>query len=397
MSVPIRSENPSEEAGLSRKDQGSTRSRHRVLFLVTGLSPQIVTETLYALCVARKPPFIPDSIHLLTTREGAERARLMLFEEPQAHFFRFCEEFGLSRLCDVFSPQHITVIRNAQGDALSDIISEADNTAVADTIMQHLRRLTADDDSIIHASVAGGRKTMGVALALAMSLLGREQDELSHVLVSPPFESHPEFFYPPRQPRVLLTGTPPQQKPASTAQAEVSLAMIPFLRLRGLIDPALLAGAASWQELISRAQQTLQLPQLEINLTARHASIGGQPLRLSPVNLAFLLMLAQRRQRGEATHCPMDGAPDMALAQAFRQAANALGIALLPETLRALAQGMDKNFFERRKNAVNKAMREALGPGPAAACLIGRQRQPGEERFRHDLLLEPEHIIIREG
>ncbi len=365
--------------------------------MVAGLTPQIVTETLYALCVLRQPPFIPNEIHLLTTHEGAQRARLMLFEEPQAHFFRFCEEFGLDGLRGAFDPRHITVIRDAQGDALGDIVSKADNAAVADAIMQHLQRLTADEDTIVHASVAGGRKTMGVALALAMSLLGRERDELSHVLVNPPFESHPEFFYPPRAPRVLLAGAPPQQKPVSTEEARVSLAVIPFLRLRGLIDPALLRNADSWQELIARAQQTLQPLQLEIDLAAQSASIGGHKLALGPVDLAFLLMLARRRLRDEPTHCPKEGVPDMALTRDIQQAANALALTLSVETQRALTEGMDKNFFERRKNAVNAAIRKALGPGPAAACLIGRHRDATSARYRHDLPLAPEQIDIREG
>jgi len=47
----------------------------RVLLAVSGLSPQILTETLYALAVATDPPFIPTELQILTTVEGAERAR----------------------------------------------------------------------------------------------------------------------------------------------------------------------------------------------------------------------------------------------------------------------------------------------------------------------------------
>jgi CRISPR-associated protein (TIGR02584 family) len=56
----------------------------RILVAVTGLSPQIVTETLYALAVAPTTnAFIPTEMHLITTRSGAEKARLaLLSEEP---------------------------------------------------------------------------------------------------------------------------------------------------------------------------------------------------------------------------------------------------------------------------------------------------------------------------
>ncbi|MEF8766960.1 hypothetical protein [Candidatus Accumulibacter contiguus] len=49
----------------------------RILVAVTGLSPQIVTETLYALAVAPSgTAFVPTEIHLITTRSGAEKASL---------------------------------------------------------------------------------------------------------------------------------------------------------------------------------------------------------------------------------------------------------------------------------------------------------------------------------
>ncbi|MBL8259315.1 MAG: hypothetical protein JNM60_05860 [Candidatus Competibacteraceae bacterium] len=51
----------------------------RILLCVAGLSPQIVTETVYALnAPCAESRFVPTEIHLLTTAEGAERARLTL-------------------------------------------------------------------------------------------------------------------------------------------------------------------------------------------------------------------------------------------------------------------------------------------------------------------------------
>ena len=48
----------------------------RILVALAGLSPQVVTETIYGLAVVGTPAWIPDEIHLITTREGAEGARL---------------------------------------------------------------------------------------------------------------------------------------------------------------------------------------------------------------------------------------------------------------------------------------------------------------------------------
>ncbi len=371
----------------------------RVLFLVTGLTPQVVTETLYALCVNRKPPFVPTGIRLLTTAAGAKRARLMLFQADGGQFLNFCRDFELPQLRDVFREEDIEVVRRADGSVLEDIITAEDNTLVADAIMQRLRDFTTDDDCALHASLAGGRKTMGVALALALSLLGRPQDVLSHVLVSPPFESHPGFFYPPPQPQVLLVGVPPQQRPVSTAEAEVSLAEIPLIRLRSLLDASLLANARGFGELMARAQAFLGQPELELDLQRSQARASGTEVPLTAVGKAFLLMLARRLVAERETHCPMEGVPDAALAREFLQAyADINAEPPAEQTQRALKGGMDKNYFERRKHEVNSAFRKALGPGPAKAYEIGRRHDAGSGRYCHDLPLKPEQVrIIDEG
>ncbi len=48
----------------------------RILLAVSGLSPQIVTETIYALAAKPERNFVPTEVHLITTREGAQRAAL---------------------------------------------------------------------------------------------------------------------------------------------------------------------------------------------------------------------------------------------------------------------------------------------------------------------------------
>ena len=102
----------------------------RILLAVTGLSPQIVTETLYALCVTRTPPFIPTRIHLLTTVEGASRAELTLLHPHQGKFMRFCEDYGLTGKIH-FDLSCIEVIRNTDGEPLPDIRTPEENASAA--------------------------------------------------------------------------------------------------------------------------------------------------------------------------------------------------------------------------------------------------------------------------
>jgi len=178
------------------------RYPRRILLAVTGLTPQVVTETLYALAVQRQPPFIPTEIHLLTTGEGAEAARLGLLSEDPGWFHRLCRDYALPPIA--FNASHIQVLRDAVGQPLGDIRTPDDNQRAADAITETVRNLTADPQAALHVSIAGGRKTMGYYLGYALGLFGRPQDCLSHVLVSEPFESSPEFYYPTRYNRVIV-------------------------------------------------------------------------------------------------------------------------------------------------------------------------------------------------
>jgi CRISPR-associated protein (TIGR02584 family) len=64
----------------------------RILLAVSGLTPQIVTETVYALAMNAGDPFVPTEVHLLTTAEGARRAKLLLLSTHPGWFHRLCED-----------------------------------------------------------------------------------------------------------------------------------------------------------------------------------------------------------------------------------------------------------------------------------------------------------------
>ena len=152
----------------------------RILVAVTGLSPQIVTETLYALAVApvpSEPRFVPTRIRLITTEEGASRAKGSLLNSHNGWFYRLQSDYRLPAI--EFGPQHIVVLKDRTGQPLDHIRTRDDNELAADAITEEIREL----DTAVHASIAGGHKTMGFYLGYALSRFGRAQDRLSHVLV----------------------------------------------------------------------------------------------------------------------------------------------------------------------------------------------------------------------
>jgi len=344
----------------------------RILLAVTGLSPQVVTETLYALAVTREPAFVPTEVHLLTTAEGASRAELTLLAGGQAYFRRLCEDYGLPAIA--FGTERIHVIADADGHPLQDIRNPADNTAAADAITDTVRRLTGQSDSALHVSIAGGRKTMGFYLGYALSLFGRPQDRLSHVLVSEPFESNPQFFYPPPAPQVLFTR---DNKPVSTRDAEVMLAEIPFVRLRhGLPDP-LLSGTARFSYAVRAAQRGLGPPELCIDLPGGRITCGGRAVALQPQLLAWMAWMARRRLRGgpNGGHVHWSEADASEFLDEYRTLVGEMSHDY-EQAAAILADGFNKDYFLEKVSRLNGALKAALGTDAAPYRIDRGGRRP---------------------
>jgi len=266
-----------------------------------GLSPQIVTETLYALAVNPGPDTLswaPTELRVLTTREGAEHARLLLFASDRDWFGRLVRDYPDAAFEALrFGPEDIEIIQSSDGAPIDDILTETDNRASADAITETVRRFTDDTECALHVSIAGGRKTMGFYAGYALSLYGRAQDRLSHVLISSPFESSWDFFYPTPYPRTIESRQ--TNRPIDAKDAEVSLADIPFVRLRHGLPRDLREGRASFSAAVGKVQENLGPPELVIDLKRRRIRAAGKLISLTPADLALLAVFAKRAQTNE--------------------------------------------------------------------------------------------------
>ena len=362
----------------------------RLLVAVTGLSPQIVTETLYALAVRREPTFVPTEVRLITTEEGAERAKLSLLHPESGWFHRLRADYGLPPIA--FGPEHVHVLEDAVGRPLDDIRSPEDNERAADAITDVVRDLTRGDDSALHVSIAGGRKTMGFYLGYALSLYGREQDRLSHVLVNAPYESHPQFFYPTTSSRVIYT-PPPHNRPYDTRDAEVTLASIPFVRLRDELPEDLKdhrEGKVRFSEAVAAAQRAIGPSELVIDLPAKRLRAGGKVIDLSPLHLAFLAWLARRHKEGrEGVECPVPEIPDQGHAEALltelRRIIGEMGDDERTRKRLSDDNGMTREFFSQTKSKLHRTLKEKLGQRQAAPYLVSRYRPRSRWLYRLDI------------
>lgn len=137
---------------------------------------------------------------------------------------------------------------------------------------------------------------MGFYAGYALSLFGRPQDRLSHVIVSDPFESTQEFYYPPPRPQVIFTR---DQEPVRTNEARVMLAEIPFVRLRDGVPKMLRQGKASFGEVVEATQRNLVPAQVLLLPPKATIRVGDGEVKLEPRQFAFYAWLAERRRDGK--------------------------------------------------------------------------------------------------
>lgn len=217
-------------------------TKDTILLAVTGDSPAILTETVWALA-QENPPIIPKSVVVITTTRGAKRLRDDLLSGGKATVWtrlratlREQHAFPATSLT-LEDPRILTLPDPATGTALQleDVRSPLHNEAAADFILDEVRRITANGDTRLVASIAGGRKTMGALLYAAMTLLGREGDRITHVLVNDPFDLRldPPFHFPTTPPtRHRLTSRDGNMIEHDSADARIDLADVPFVPLR---------------------------------------------------------------------------------------------------------------------------------------------------------------------
>jgi len=275
-----------------------------ILVAVAGLTPQVITETLYYLTQVRDPPVGIAEIHILTTQPGRERILTDLLTPDRGRFYTFCTEYDVDPTGIAFDGDHIHVLTDAASVPLEDIRTAADSAAVADQILAFIRRLADDPTTRLHCSLAGGRKTLSVLLGFALQLYGRAQDTLLHVLIREDLEGHPEFFYPPNRSHLVKTRNG-QMVEAHRVQVEV--AEIPYVRLREKLATDMSHMISGFAPTIDRLQRTLDtlpdLPPLVIEPAARKVGIGTIEIPLEPMEIVLYTQLAlakmQREGRGD--------------------------------------------------------------------------------------------------
>lgn len=268
-----------------------------ILLAVVGLSPQVITETLYALHQQGRRV---DAIHLITTREGKEAVLATLLSSRDGRYRQYLTDYDIDPAGISFGAENIHTVTDEQGKEIDDIADEEENEWLLRRCLDLAFRFTSDPETAVFFSIAGGRKTMSACLMVAAELYGRPQDRVYHVLVSPEFESNREFFYPPRQSAAIeLRDRNNHPYFKETRYARLSLVPIPFVSIREQLGGDLLRtpkDPATLMLSLIREEPFL----LTIDLPAGKLSYRGRELDMMPARLALYAFFAVRKK-----NCPL--------------------------------------------------------------------------------------------
>ncbi|MBO0613283.1 CRISPR-associated ring nuclease Csm6 [Thiothrix fructosivorans] len=349
----------------------------RILLAVAANSPQIVTETYYALARQTDPPWLPTEVHVITTLRGAEYVRAGLCTTHQNELSKLCTDYALPP--PAFDASHIHLITDARDTALDDVRSGMDNTHAADFITRTVRHFTADPHTSLHVSLSGGRRTMTYYIGYALSLFGRAQDRLSHVLVEDEYYFNHEFYYPPPRPVWVVREDGSGFDAASVA---VTLADIPFVRLREGLPTELLEGNRTFSATISTAQRRFDPLHVHLNWHRAQLHCGGIAISMPPVQLAFYAWMLQRHAQNQPpVHWTTQETPDLAVQflDVYTRLHGQTGS--YEQVAQALREGITKPWFEERKSHTHKVLKKILGQAAAEPYLIQAHGTKPRTRF----------------
>jgi CRISPR-associated protein (TIGR02584 family) len=294
---------PTPEPGLA-----PTVKPQVVLLAVTGMTPAVLTETVWALADG-KSPVIPDRVVAVTTPKGRDLMEHDLFGPAGAGADNLWqtlrrEILGAGYQTDVRLSHEYQIIsahnaRSGRKEPLEDFRTFEANAAMADFVLEQVRGFVESPGIQLITSIAGGRKTLGALLYACMSLLGRETDRLTHVLVNEPFDSFsltPKFFFPKQPEQTLKNGDGTM---VTAIDGHIDLADIPFVPLRNLFERELTRKPYTFTELVARCRnQVNQVAGRNVKLTIlrgrREITVNGQRVQTSHFQQVLLLFLGDK-------------------------------------------------------------------------------------------------------
>ena len=297
------------------------------LLCIVGRSPAVVTETLYGLCVDEatdRPLRSVGHLHVVTTEYGRTSPQGGLRDLLRRKVEEMGREFGpevnerLPTIDNIEEP--VVPTYKYSTDPIRDVRTSEASARLGDTILELIRELAGDEQPPLHASIAGGRKTMGYFVGVVMTLFGRFQDRISHVLLGGEdetgrqlgrlAESADAFFYPPGESQMISARDDDR---FDASQVEVELYEVPFVPLEMSAGDAPDRVGRSVEKWVGAAVERIRGEDaiLTVDLDRGGLTFAGEKIHFhSYPDHALYLLVAIEQARGNAPLGPGEIASD---------------------------------------------------------------------------------------
>ncbi|WP_028325146.1 CRISPR-associated ring nuclease Csm6 [Desulfatirhabdium butyrativorans] len=357
-----------------------------ILLAVSGLSPQVITETLYALHQSDRSV---DAIHIITTGIGKERIFGTLMAGATGIFYQYLRDYQIDPASIDFGDHTIHVLHRENGSEIRDIETQEDNEALLAECLKWAHHFTRDPDTAVYFSIAGGRKTMSACLTLAAQFYARSWDRLYHVLVPPIFESSPEFYYPPPQSRfVVLQDQQGRQLKMDSTYGKVTLVPLPFISIRDQLTGNVLDRPLDPGTLMSSLVQD-ESPRLHVNPMEKKIIYNRVEVDFQPAWMALYLFFIQHKKScscnktcdPSCTDCFLDMQEIIEQTDLIQDLYRRIGTNRSILNYQEGIGNLNKESFNMHKSRINKAIRKGFGTANAEKIHIDSDGKRPNTRY----------------
>ena len=379
-----------------------------VLLFSTGLSPQVVTESIYYHTQIRKPSLRIDAIHIITDAKCEPLVIKELLPDNNGWLLKLADDYQIDPNEVELPLENIHILKDSSGKPLMDLLTVEENNAAVETVFKIIKDLTRDNQTRLITSVAGGRKTMSVIVGQAMQFYAREQDLLTHVIVDDCIIGAKDFFYPtPISKKVKIKG-----KIVDYHDVKIYLDEIPFIRLRPILGNFLMESTeASLISLVKSAQQQiedmLKPVKIIIDQKAKQLSISGEVINLPAKSLAIytlLLKFGMTKYKSDNNELGFILAEELILENSLYEYLKIYESMYKPgniyvENERAkISNHKDRQMFftlkwlQETRSKINAVLKKKLPPQVSSICQI----QSAGERYStcYGVKINPQNITI---
>lgn len=265
-----------------------------VLISVVGMSPAILTETIWALHQER-PDLLPDEVKVYTTQTAWENLQKIMVENKNgiSVWKELQEKVGKKMMLT----KHI--FHDANGADLRDIVTSDEQKLVADQLLRGIREYKNPQQEVcrVVGSIAGGRKSMSALMYAAMSLGADADDIITHVLADEKASNCREFFFPEQSEQKLTAIINKKTVKFEAKDTQIDLAEIPFVPLATLVNDTNFGTGGTFAKLVHRARNTVSKmnpEQIKIKLCSSNywVEINGEKITLKPDCYLLLAIMA---------------------------------------------------------------------------------------------------------